>query len=254
MKKVLLSGVVLVLASCSAYYDMGCGCNNEYDYEYEQCDCGCANAQENVVVTPAVYEPEAVETDPCKCSNVQEDTRPILHPRITVEVKAEDKRNCPLDNQTLNCGCGECKTFENAEKEINDTPLQVVPDMPRAYELAASRVFNDFIKNTTDIYSQKPNVLLYLKPTELKDDKLPGGAKQGLVVLKNKILSSFTFAVTDDEKNNDYYLETTADWFDTPSKTVPAIKYVATLYDNKNNKIGQWVEIVKKVENSEQWL
>ena len=68
------------------------------------------------------------------------------------------------------------------------------------------------------------------------------------------MLTSYTYAVTDDENNNDYVLETEADWFDTPSKTVPAIKYTTTLFDKNKKQIGQWVEIVKKADNSLKWL
>ena len=253
LKKVLLSGFVVALAACSIGYDNCAESDNEYaDYEYTQCDCGCENNQ-------AVVEPVVTEVNPCNCAYIPDNTREILRPRLNVEVKKETKRNCPTDNQTLKCPCGECKTFENAQKvseaeQQADENVKSVSDMPKVYELAAFKLFNQFIKDTTAIYSEKPNVLLYLKPTKLNDEQLPGGEKQGLVLLKEKILSSFTYAVTDDENNNDYYLETSADWFDTPSKKVPAIKYVATLYDNKNNKVGEWVEIVKKVENSEQWL
>ena len=245
MKKVLLSGFVFVLAACSANYD----------------DCGCC--QEELV--PDMYQTETfmlpttvVQTcnstvfDSCKCANAPTITREVLRPRIKVVVEEKTKRNCPNDTQKINCVCGECEV--STQQVVDKTVAETVPSMPEAYELAASRVFNNFIKDTVKVYSEKPNVLLYLMPTDLLNEDLPGGAQQGVTTIKNQVLSSFTYALTDDENNNDYVLKTSAEWFDTPSKTVPAIKYEATLFDKENNVIGQWVEIVKKAENSEKWL
>ncbi len=238
LKKALLAGTVIALSACSVYNDNS---------------CGCVEMQEQEVLESVIYEQMPIEINPCKCAYNVETTREVLRPRIEVIIEQKSKRNCPKDNQSLNCGCGNCPTFNESE-QYETQMKKIVPAMPEAYELASSRVFNRFIKDTVGIYSAKPNVLLYVKPANVKSDDLPDGVSKGVDLFKKKVLSSFTYAITDDEDNNDYYLETSVDWFDTVSKTVPAIKYDITLYDNKNNMINTWVEVVKKAENSEQWL
>lgn len=252
MKKVLLSSVVILLAACSSN-QINCPCNSEEPtpiMEKTVCGCGCSEQTVEMMITP-----EVIEVDPCKCAYVPDNTREILKPRIKEVVEEKIRRNCPKDSQILNCGCGECDTFAQIKEENVDANVkEIVPDMPAAYELAASRVFNRFVKETTEIYGAKPNVLLYFKAPVTKSDDLPKGVEKGVLSFKNKVLTSYTYAVTDDENNHDYVLETEVDWFDTPSKTVPAIKYTATLFDKNKKQLGQWVEVVKKADNSLKWL
>lgn len=251
LKKILLSSAVIFLSACASNQltFSQCPCTDqEAPMAVEPVyDCGCS--QEAVEIVP-----EVIEVDPCKCTYTPDTTREILRPRIKEIVEEKVRRNCPKDSQTLNCGCGNCDTFAQVKEEQKNEVKEIVPPMPEAYELAASRVFNRFVKDTTEIYGAKPNVLLYLKKPVLKSDDLPEGIEKGLSHFKNKVLTSYTYAVTDDENNNDYVLETEADWFDTPSKTVPAIKYTTTLFDKNKKQIGQWVEIVKKADNSLKWL
>lgn len=249
MRKILLLGGCCLLASCVSHYCTDCNCNQE-TYEYVEPQ----EVIEEINYNCPVSQPQIIETDPCKCSYVPDNSREILRPRIVEKLDVEPKlRNCPQDGQVLNCGNGNCATFSKIE-EVKPEIKEFVPAMPQAYELAASRFFNRFIKDTTQVYAAKPNVLLYLKPTEIVDADLPDGAKQANATIKNRLLPSFTYALTDDETNNDYSLHSKVEWFDTPSKTVPAIKYTVTLFDKNNKQMGQWVEIVKKAENSQKWL
>ena len=126
--------------------------------------------------------------------------------------------------------------------------------MPQAYELASSRIFNRFITDTADIYSKKPDALLNVESVQVANDDLPGGTKNGVQLFKDKILSSRIFVLENDKDKAEYVVETKVDWFDTPSKEIPAIKYEVILKDNKNELINQWTEIVKKAENSQKWI
>lgn len=250
MKKILLSGFCVLLTACSAnVYDDTCHCEEQTfyynDLEYVS-NCVFENEQ-NV----ARFEDD-VEVDPCKCINTSP-LREVLRPRIKVIVQEKPRRNCPADRQVINSGCGDCQVELQSSKVKNEVK-EVIPPMPEAYTLAASRIFNRFIKDTVAVYSAKPNVLLYIKSAEVKSADLPDGVVEGVNSFKSKLLTSFTYAITDDENNNDYYLETSVDWFDTMSKTVPAIKYTVVLYDKNGNIVDTWVEIVKKAENSETWL
>ena len=260
MKKLLLTSAVVLLSACSANQTM-CPCMNDCPYMSEEIpvmvEGGCGCSQQNVEVLPEVLEelPEFVDIDPCKCAYSPDKTREVLRPRIKEVVKQKTRRDCPKDQQSLNCGCGECKTFDQTQENTdNNEVTEIIPEMPEAYELAASRVFNRFVKETTEIYGAKPNVLLYVKNADVKSEDLPKGVEKGIQFFKDKVLKSYTYAVTTDENNHDCYVETSVDWFDTPSKTVPAIKYTATLFDKDNKQLGQWTEIVKKAENSKTWL
>lgn len=252
LKKILLSGFCVFMAACSSkMYTEECGCKEQMVYydnetEYvEECvetsaQCPCGNSE------------ETVENDPCKCA-YEQPLREVLRPRIKVMVQENNsRRKCPEDTQVINCGCGDCQVKLQNDETIN--VQEVIPAMPEAYELASSRIFSRFIKDTEKIYKAKDNVLLYVKSAEAKSEDLPEGVQEGVKLFKDKLLTSYTYAVTDDEKNHDYYIQTTADWFDTVSKTVPAIVYTVTLYDKNGIIIDTWVEIVKKAENSETWL
>ena len=248
--------MAVVLSACSAHHDC-VECANKTDmfiYDMaEQNDMVYIQPEVQVTVSEAScpcqnFEP--VEVDPCKCS--LSSSREVLRPRIREVVTEQPRRNCPTQNQKINCGCGECDV--SVLPVVQNEPAEIVPAMPEAYELAASRAFNRFVKDTFDIYKQQPNLLLYVKSASVKNDDLPDGASKGVALFKDQVLASRTFALTDDKNKNDYVLDTDVQWFDTPSKTVPAIKYVITLSDNKGKVINEWVEIVKKAENYQKWL
>ena len=267
MKKTLILGCVAIISACA--HENNTSALNDYNYSNDQYVGQVQFVQDNVIQSDMAYSesiPHAVvvesvcpcqETvpvvmDPCKCAH---DTTPreVLRPRIKETLPVQTARNCPKDSQIINCGCGQCQVFEK-DTDTEDKVKEVVPEMPQAYELAASRAFNHFIKDTFDIYSKKPDVLLHVEQAQLDDNDLPGGVENGVMLFKNKVLTSRTFVLEEDKAKAEYVLQTSAQWFDTPSKEVPAIKYTIKLLDNKNKIVNQWVEIVKKAENSQKWL
>ena len=253
MKKVLLPGLCVLLAACaSGMQDVSYPCEGQQVYEIHapEYEIGCPIV--TVEQLPCQNTENNLDVNPCKCVN-SEPLQEVLRPRITEKLPVKPRRNCPKDKQVINCGCGDCSILSE-DNEQDNSVKEVIPAMPEAYKLASSRVFSRFVKDTGSVYGAKPNVLLYVKPIEVKSDDLPAGAAEGVALFKRKLLASFTYAVTDDENNNDYYLETYVDWFDTISKTIPAIKYTVILYAKDGNIVGTWVEIVKKAENSKTWL
>lgn len=223
----------------------------------------CAHHQTASEPMPVVYEEPAVEIDSCACAYAPEPCREIQRPRIVEEVPAEPAKR-PCDNhQTLNCGCGNCDTFhphhpgepiENAEIQAQPTPVATfIPAQPRSYELASNRAFNRFIKDTYDIYSQKPNLTIHVNAPIAKDNDLPGGIEKGVEAFKTHLQNAHAFVLTDDAENADYTLKTTAEWFDTESKTVPAIKYVVEMFAKDGTPAGAWSQIVKRADNKS-WL
>jgi|GEM_PF-3635584 len=227
----------------------------------------CANchkkpAQPEPQPAPVVYEEPlecnevVAEVNPCACALGHEPYREVQHPRIVEQVMMpEPKRHCD-DHQFLNCGCGQCDTFHQApqmEERFEQNPMTYVPAQPQSYVLASNRAFNRFIKDTYDIYSKKPDIKVYVKDGVLKNGDLPQGIDKGVESFKTNLANSHTFRLTDDEKTADYVLTTTAEWFDTPSKDVPAIKYIIRLTDKNGEKAGVWSQIVTRADNKS-WL
>lgn len=261
MKKVISLVVAALLSGCTATH-------------YEQCQPKKQQPCPEVVRYQEVQrapQPEYVYYNPCRCAYRPDNSRPVLHPRVQKEVVVKKThRNCPPDNQMINCGCGYCKTFQQQpmptanvgqEVRVNNysvvdyvEPQGLVPVMPEAYTLASNRVFNRMIKDTALIYQQSPDIKLYVKPATLAAYDLPKGYEEGIKSMERQLQNSRTFNVVEDLPQADYYLETNIDWFDTPSKTVPAIKYQVKLFDAKGKQLNEWVEVIKQADNSKVWL
>jgi hypothetical protein len=237
-----------------------CPCQQQVQVVAAPAPCPCQQA-----VAPC---PQA----PCACSQPSP-CREIQRPRIREEIAPRPRRNCPTDGQTINCGCGNYKTFEQPVMTqpvmtqpvytvapqaytVSSTPVvrEVIPAMPEAYVLASNRVVSRFFKDASSVYAQKPNVKLYVRPARALSADLPAGVDKGAANFKNQVAASYTFDVVEDPAAADYSVETTAEWFDTPSKSVPAILYSTALYDRQNNKVKEWVEVIKKADNTKSWL
>ena len=51
----------------------------------------------------------------------------------------------------------------------------------------------------------------------------------------------------------DYVVHSTADWYDTATKTIPAIKYSILLRGRDGHLVGQWNEIIHQAEGDRSW-
>ncbi|MBO7097644.1 MAG: hypothetical protein J6W11_03290 [Alphaproteobacteria bacterium] len=244
MKKLIVSALGLTLAGCANY----CTGTN------------CSNSQPQPAV---VYEEPAVQVNPCACAYAPKPCREVQHPRIVEEQVVENNKRPCDDHQTLSCGCGYCDTFhpyqpgviEEAAFGAPQAPetIKYIPAQPKSYELAANRAFNRFIKDTYAIYSKTPNVKIHVDAPIAKDSDLPGGIEKGTEVFRTHLQNSHTFELTDNIEDADYVVKTTAEWFDTESKTVPAIKYIIELTDKDGKQAGIWSQIVKRADNKS-WL
>lgn len=235
-------------------HENNCGCR-EVKPEAVACPC---QAVKHEVPAPCPCQAVKVETDPCRCAYRPDPCREVLRPRVTeTVVQSQPRRKCEVDGQTLNCGCGNCQTFKNQQINYQAEPAAVkviIPAMPEAYKLAANRTLNRMLRDTSSLYTNRPNLKLYVKAPVAESADLPAGIETGVNTLKRNLANSYTFSVTDDASSADYTLTTKADWFDTPSKNVPAVKYTTSLFDRKGNKINEWVEIIKQTDNNKIWL
>ena len=224
----------------------------------------CSNCHKNAPAPAPVAQPEQIpviceeepvyEVEPCGCINHPAPVREVHRPRVFEEkVIAPVKRPCD-DHQYLDCGCGLCDMYQNkADIALNPEVITYIPAQPEAYRLAANRAFNRFIKDTYDIYAKNPNVKVYVKEGVAQDKDLPKGIDKGIDAFKVNLANSRTFVLVDDQNEADYVLETTAEWFDTPSKDVPAIRYVTRLMAKDGKEAGAWSQIVRRADNKS-WL
>lgn len=236
MKKTFSAAALVLLTACAPC---------------QKCGKDAAAIEPVIVETDAMYIEETATL--CGCSKV-DPCREILRPRVKEIVVNKPRRNCGVDTQAIDCGCGVQRTFSEADVEATEVVKEIIPDMPEAYVLASNRVLNRIYKDTPSIYGQNPHVRLHVRPAKALSSDLPGGIEKGNDNTKRQIASSSTFVLTNSMSDADYYLETTADWFDTMSKTVPAIEYRSVLFDKNHNKIREWIEIIKKADNTQSWL
>lgn len=262
MRKYFILSLSFMSAAC-AWFDMPC--EKELDTQtYFVDENVAATAQSNEQPQNALYvtkvevelssvpycakEPEPTCTS---CLYKPNPCRAVLHPRVT-EVKVEKKcPNCPMDKQAVLCGQNTCSTFKNAEVKAPCTQKISVPAASQAYILAANRTFSRILVDISSWCSQKPS--LYVQKAEVRSQDLPAGVESGIATMKNKLLDASMFELTENASGADYFLETSVDWFDTPTKTAPAILYRTALYDKNHQKIDEWVEVVRQTSN-QSWL
>ncbi len=263
MKKIMAMALVIALAACAhnncqpeKVAAPAAPVNPCQDVQPEPALCPCQDVKPKPEPNPC--QEVKTEVNPCRCVYRPEPCREVLRPRVT-EIVAQPKprRDCEVDGQTLNCGCGNCQTFKNQQASYQAEPVAekvIIPAMPEAYKLAANRTLNRMLRDTSSLYQSRHNLKIYVRNPIVKSSDLPAGIETGIKTLKRNLANSYTFSVTDNSADADYYLATEADWFDTPSKNVPAIKYTTSLIDRKGNKVNEWVEIIKQTGNSKIWL
>lgn len=227
MKKILTLGLSIMLYACALHQ----GASNQ-----TSCPSGLQQKAE-------------IACQKCKsCSYVPDPCREVLRPRITTVTIKQTCRACPVDSQALICNHATCPTF----KESVIQPVQyTIPAMPEAYKLAAKRVYERIEKTGKGWCSAKPSI--YVENIELLGNDLPSGSESGIAQMKSQIANGTVFVLAASPQKADYIMKTTAEWFDTPSKTVPALKYNTVIYDKNHNRVDQWGEIVKFADNQD-WL
>ena len=248
MKKYVVLALIPLMASCANY-----------------CHKDRCNNQSEPAPLPVVYEePAPLEINNCACVNEPEPCREVKHPRIVEEYVEDQPRRVCDDHQLLDCGCGNCDTFQNKAVqepiynpefyEIKTPEVKTyVPAQPEGYTLAANRAFNRFMKDTYPIYSKNPNIKLFVENGVAKDSDLPAGISSGVNTFRAQVANSHTFVLVDSPAEADYVLKTTAEWLDTPSSVVPSIKYVSRLVAKDGSDAGVWSQVVKRADNKS-WL
>lgn len=264
MKKTLIIGIALLLTACACNSER-CQLKNKtegqavaeaYAPKTEEAVVEAAKtgvepvmyegnieAIETVPVTTEVVAPVAVSSeivgscsckDECKC-RTQEPI--VLKPRVTEVVGAERKRPC--------CDDGFWMQDENVET--------YVPDAPEIYVIAANRAFNSMQEEAAPLFKQVGKMKVYVGEAKPLSEDLPGGMNKGMEVIKKRLEQTENVKVVNNKFVADYRIDSSADWYDTPTKTVPAVKYNITFKDRGGNLVGEWSEIIHQAEGDRSW-
>lgn len=161
----------------------------------------------------------------------------VLKPRVTEVVGSENKRPCCDDNAWL----------------LDENPETYVPDAPEIYVIAANRAFNTMQEEAAPLFRQIGKMKVYVGEATPISEDLPGGMDKGMVVLKKRLEQMKNVEVVKNKFTADYRIDSNADWYDTPTKTVPAVKYNITFKDKSGNLIGEWSEIIHQAEGDRSW-
>jgi len=228
MKKALVFGGVALLVGCSV-------CTSP--------DCDKTTKSEPAVqATSAAPVAPVVTAMPCTSGCIQSacsgTTEPmVLKPRVLEKVEPKRRRPCCDDNADIAVG----------EEQY------YVPDAPEIYVISANRTVNSMQTEAVAFFKQVGAMKVYVDKAEPKSEDLPGGMDKGTETLKKRFAQMENVSVVSKRENADYVVSSRADWFDTATKTVPAIKYDMFLNSPDGQVIGEWSEIIHQAEGDRSW-
>ena len=121
--------------------------------------------------------------------------------------------------------------------------------LPEIYAIPAIRATNKMLDETRNLYDSNGDVFLFIAAIQKNDKKLPDGIYKAEQVNRKIINGSNTFKVVNDKSEADYILSPSID--NIGSTEEPVIEYRLILTDTENNKINEWVETVKRLNNDD---
>lgn len=216
MKKTFIFGAAVILAGCASQGNY----NQSPIVEKTDADTAVVETANVMPVQAAVPCAEPV----------------ILRPRV-VESKSQQKRVCE----------NEKPCYQTADNDL------YVPQLPEIYVIAANRTVNTMLKEAEPFYKQVGNIKVWIDKEYARSADLPGGMDKGTATLKKRFEQMPTVEVVKNKKDADYVVGSKADWFDTATKKVPAIKYDLFLKTPNGKTFGQWSEIIHQAAGDRSW-
>ena len=225
MKKTFMFGAMILLAGCISATG---------DYEKAK-----APAAQPIQPEPTVVQvvPAAM---PCYsgCAQSGCKTEPlVLKPRVLEKKQAENKRPCCIDEAVM----------QPQQDEY------YVPDAPEIYVISANRTVNSMQAEAVAFFKQVGKMKVFIEKAQPKAKDLPGGMDKGTETLKSRFEQMENVTIVKKIKDADYVVVSTADWYDTATKTVPAIKYDLFLNAPDGQVIGEWSEIIHQAQGDRSW-
>ena len=195
---------------------------------------------EPVEYTPAMpVEVPAALAMPCSSSCGQPNCEPmVLKPRVIETAKTKKKRPC-------------CDTGDEFTLFDDDEPI--VPDAPEIYVISANRTVNSMLTEAEAFYKTVGAIKIYIDDEERRSDDLPGGMDKGTATLKKRFADMENITLVDDKTQADYIVNCSADWYDTATKVVPAIKFDLYLKNKDGSLFGEWSEIIHQAQGDRSW-
>ena len=222
MKKTVLFGAVILLAGCASMSDT-------------------QSSNVDVQTTPEI--PAMPCSYPCMqpggCVRAAEPV--VLKPRVLEKIPGNyKKRRC-------------CPDDPEGPVLPGQEDLIYVPEAPEIYVISANRTVNSMQKEAAAFFDQIGLIKVYIDEAQPKADDLPGGINKGTEILKKRFSQMSNVLVTETKEDADYVINSVIDWFDTPTKKVPAIKYDLFLNELNGRVVGEWSEIVHQAEGDRSW-
>ena len=204
---------------------------------------GCAAPQGDEQPQSAVETTEVVTAVPCSCGpqgSCYSAPRPmVLKPRVTEVLRPNNrKRRCCPDQEPVLPG---------------QEGIVYVPDAPEIYVISANRTVNSMQKEAAAFFEQIGTMKVFVDAAKPKSDDLPGGYEKGTDTLRNRFSNISNVIIVDAPQKADFIVNSVIDWYDTPTKTVPAIKYDMFLNARDGHVIGEWSEIIHQAEGDRSW-
>lgn len=227
MKKTAIICGMLMLGGCSTG-EVSVSCQ----------ECAAENPETEVVQTGENAEIEYVQpADSCSCAAGCQTEENVLKPRVTEEYSERKTRRCCPDDTAVS----------------EETKHTVVPNVPEIYMILGKRAAEDMLEGGKAVYADGNPVKFYVEEMTAKSSDLPGGIKKGTEAVRNRLKNVGGIMLVEKPAGADYIVSTEADWLDTPTKKVPAIKCLLTLKSRDGLKIGEWSEVVHRPEGDKSW-
>ena len=138
-----------------------------------------------------------------------------------------------------------------SEKRYIGAPGRDLGITPSVYAIAATRATNKMLDESTDIYENNNSTFLYIMDPKKTDDSLPDGFYYARKTTRDIIEGSRTFKVVNNLNDADYYLETQIKEIPVQGAETPIIEYKIILNDKDNNKINEWTETIRQLQNDD---
>ena len=160
----------------------------------------------------------------------------VLKPRVREVIPSAKSRPCCDDVIPL---FGEPQTY--------------IPDAPEIYVISANRTVNSMLKEAEAFYNQIGEMNVYVDAADVRADDLPGGSEQGIKTLRKRFAEISNVNLMESADQAQYIVSSAIDWYDTATKTVPAIKYDLFLKSKDGRVIGEWSEIIHQTAGDRSW-
>lgn len=222
MKKTVILGAAALLAGCTCQSDK------------------CAQKPVVEEVQPAAVE--VLSAMPCSVSCEKKagcQTQPVvLKPRVTEVVQPKVKRACCADE---------------SEASLLGEPKTIIPEAPEIYVISANRTINSMLDEAEEFYKKAGKMRVFIDKANAKSKDLPGGIDKSTEIIKKRFAQIENVSIAYSKSSADYIVNGVADWYDTATKTVPAIKYDLLLKGKDGHLIGEWSEIIHQAEGDRSW-